>query len=705
MPARAITGNLVDIGADPIAGVRVTISRTGVVSQDGDVVLPQSVTITSGAGGALSTELLPGNYTAFARLRNGPSRFEFPVPEGSGALDLADLLEEAQIVQTPDTVLEAREARDDAIAAIAAVPLTRDAYSTVADLLADTILTNSNTVLGQVIWAGGLRYQRAASGASDHHVTTAGGVKLYVMRGDDGKFAVGAFNINPGATDHTSSYAAMVLAVHNAGGGIIKFGAGEYVGTFPLTTSVVDTVSIEGVYGATILRAPTDGAFALTLKNNQFPPEPFYAPMIRNIGFSGNNASGVKNYRCGIYAPRRVHLENVVFHRCLIGMVQTDNYYGHWIGLNFDDCDIGLLQGTYGTGNETITDLVNGAGGAATVTLPEAAANSAGHSGNKGIYNLRIEQCRIGWAMEGTSSGVPLMLVSKGTIEQCQIGVLMARGSSSARLESIWLENFPTSGTTDFNGNTYQKGSISSEGGVIEVASGRCERIYQSDDGTVRVNDVFLTVSPTGKPDLDMVTADLTAFPHVIRRPRNAFQGRGISCYTTPKVQRVYNTKPTHGRVLVADDLTGVAAASSKWSKNVGTIAWGESDGFFGTCIKIPSTDIYGINFDISGDITDDKFYVVTMGVFTPEAATLEVVNLANSWGPPLLMPANEWTTLCMVSQFTNGIGGGLDPRIAWEGLTGTQDILYSGFQVLEFDTADAAANHCATNFFYMTES
>lgn len=39
----------------------------------------------------------------------------------------------------------------------------------------------------------GYLYQVAASGASDHHISTAGGVKLYVMPGFDGYYPVGAF--------------------------------------------------------------------------------------------------------------------------------------------------------------------------------------------------------------------------------------------------------------------------------------------------------------------------------------------------------------------------------------------------------------------------------------------------------------------------------------------------------------------------------
>ena len=215
MPARTVTGSLVDLNADPAAGVRLSFKRSGVVAQDGDVVLPDPVEVTTASGGTFSIDLLPGNYSAFARTSRGPLRFTFSLAS-DGSTDLAELLDEATIVATPDAVTQARAARDEAIAAVAAVPLTRDAYSTVAALLADTILTNANTVLGQIIWAGGFRYERAASNASDHHVTTAGGVKLYVLPGADGRVSLAAFGKSLDGTVDVSAELAAAIAIGSA---------------------------------------------------------------------------------------------------------------------------------------------------------------------------------------------------------------------------------------------------------------------------------------------------------------------------------------------------------------------------------------------------------------------------------------------------------------------------------------------------------
>lgn len=82
--------------------------------------------------------------------------------------------------------------------------------ATVAALLADTTFTYTTGVFGSVVAGGvirtreeGFAYKVAASIASDHHVTTAGGVKLYVLPvgGYASHFAFGAVGDN--VTDDT----------------------------------------------------------------------------------------------------------------------------------------------------------------------------------------------------------------------------------------------------------------------------------------------------------------------------------------------------------------------------------------------------------------------------------------------------------------------------------------------------------------------
>jgi hypothetical protein len=95
-----------------------------------------------------------------------------------------------------DTALDNAQTAADA----AQSQIDRQWLDDVAAVLADTALTYTlaqpgTVAAGDIVRtrAEGFAYEVAASGASDHHVTTAGGVKLYVQAGNDGTVSTGAF--------------------------------------------------------------------------------------------------------------------------------------------------------------------------------------------------------------------------------------------------------------------------------------------------------------------------------------------------------------------------------------------------------------------------------------------------------------------------------------------------------------------------------
>jgi hypothetical protein len=118
----------------------------------------------------------------------------------------------------------------------------QDGFANVAALLADTTLTYSTVTAGNIVRtrSEGFAYEVAASGASDHHVTTAGGVKLYVLEGDSGRFDIRAFGAAcDGVTNDTAKLSAAVAA---SAGKSLDISPGEYAitsGTLAAGGSIV----------------------------------------------------------------------------------------------------------------------------------------------------------------------------------------------------------------------------------------------------------------------------------------------------------------------------------------------------------------------------------------------------------------------------------------------------------------------------------
>lgn len=107
-------------------------------------------------------------------------------------------------------------------------------FPTVAALLADTTLDYSAGagkiahITGEIVSAGGFRYQVAASGASDHHVTTAGGAKLYVLPDATGVNLL-AFGASTAAASNDAYLTAAVAATN--GPIHVPYAAGTYAFT------------------------------------------------------------------------------------------------------------------------------------------------------------------------------------------------------------------------------------------------------------------------------------------------------------------------------------------------------------------------------------------------------------------------------------------------------------------------------------------
>lgn len=258
-----VTGPILDAtgAAYSAAYIRFTPSAVGRDDADDTVIVQGPVEVAPDPStGAFSIDLAPSDTISYsvsfigaATPLGGASKSTIYkigliyVPS-SGPVALEDLLPvyspdlptNAELLAALSTaVTEAETAETNAAtsattasaAAVNAALGTPYGFETVPLLVADVVMSYTAgaglevVTSGQYILAGGWRYKVAASGATDHHLTTAGGVKLYVQAGAGGDNAA-AFGI---PADGTAANMTLVdVAFAAADGKSLHFPSGTY---------------------------------------------------------------------------------------------------------------------------------------------------------------------------------------------------------------------------------------------------------------------------------------------------------------------------------------------------------------------------------------------------------------------------------------------------------------------------------------------
>lgn len=185
-----------------------------------------SATDISVGGTSLATQVNNAAASAAASASSASDSASSAADSAASAVDSA-----ASAAESAASAVLADARADDA----ASFAGYRD-FKDLATLLANSSLTYSDVSAGDIIRTReeGFSYEVAASGASDNHVATAGGVKLYALPGDSG-YNVKAFGaVGDGVTDDTAAIQAAVDAVATAGGGSVFVPAGHYITSSPI---------------------------------------------------------------------------------------------------------------------------------------------------------------------------------------------------------------------------------------------------------------------------------------------------------------------------------------------------------------------------------------------------------------------------------------------------------------------------------------
>lgn len=176
----------------------------------------------------------------------------------------------------------------------------------VADLLANTTLTYGNVTAGLEFEAGGFRYEVAASGASDQHVTTAGGVKLYVLPGGSSSYNVKAFGaVGDGIADDTAKIQA---ALNTGSGATVYIPKGTYL--VSSLTALTETI-ICGDGRGSVLKA--SGTGNILVINGVSGGTQIEDVTVRDLSFLGLNNMTTGPLGCGVISS---HSINTVVENC-----------------------------------------------------------------------------------------------------------------------------------------------------------------------------------------------------------------------------------------------------------------------------------------------------------------------------------------------------------------------------------------------------
>lgn len=361
------------------------------------------------------------------------------------------------------------------------------AFDTVALMIADTAVYGSDRVAGQVIVAEGYRYIIAASGASDHHLTTAGGIKLYVQRTGAG-FETKAFgarhdgqrtdiangNTMTGSNDTAAIQACLNAAKRAAGSDmhLQRIGRGELVTISPGIALVNNLdlyaarVHING-WGAALASYAAQGSgdnYLLTVRGDQ------HAEGVEAGHAFGNQINGLSFYGRGHAYVRGLHM-HATSHSHLRGL-----HFAGFLGVNGQALKI--TEGFDFRASDTYIQLSGRDNGNAADSIPAMHIVSGAFDSSNQLTFDKL-------TMEANRGGDLLITRPNATYPSGQINFRSSK----------W-ESGPASGTKIYYGvwspqsifNTISfsdrcfVGGYHRDGGWLEIETGSTGRVLISED-------------------------------------------------------------------------------------------------------------------------------------------------------------------------------------------------------------------------------
>lgn len=325
------------------------------------------------------------------------------------------------------------------------------------------------------IWnAGGYRYEEAASDASDHHLTTAGGVKLYVLPGDSG-YSVMAFGAKgDGETDDIDAFKSVAACCRLKGGQMVV-PAGDYLLTdgipvgapfavigegrcstlrpsFETPTYIFDfnaSANFKSISGLCVVGPGRYSANEMFLRNTSGWNAVFEDITLTNLGGGLNIINGWAN---SIRRIRTMYVSNPISVTIPNGTVIADSYVQRFRGI--------------------AVDLTSGLAPHIRNMICEYGEASDGSAGGTAI---RLRACQS-WEIDGyyteggTATDLHLSFINQraclnGSLRNAWLNsggsrLIWAESVRGAALENITIQTPQGEALIDFTGRAYSDGFV-----------------------------------------------------------------------------------------------------------------------------------------------------------------------------------------------------------------------------------------------------
>lgn len=328
-------------------------------------------TITTVSSGFASNTQINGNFTALRDAFDNTLSLDGSSPNAMQAdIDLNDNdLLNVGVVNTASLKIGGQPV----VPSSTVNQTVKKEYETVADLLASTETYTFFATSDYVrVTNGNFVYQVAASGATDQHVTTAGGVKLYVLTGNVKAFGA----VGNGVTNDTAA----IQSAINSGINYISFPRGTYLVSAELVVNASNvTLDMQGCTIQTSANAPIIRFGAGPTENTITSGGGILGTLLLVGSGSGNTSNHGIVVRNHSYASFNGNFSvtnvggSAIYTTAYARGNQYNSFMGSW-----------TISGNYGYGIQVGPDAAGGVGGyvndnffsAIRVFNPLAAANT-----------------------------------------------------------------------------------------------------------------------------------------------------------------------------------------------------------------------------------------------------------------------------------------------------------------------------------------